>query len=315
MVPWPASRQEGSGPGAGPARDGRPGGAARRPGPAGFVDAAGWTGSRSHMSISTIRGTWTWSTCSRLGHLVDLAAPGRRAAAGAAPRRRRPHAGPRRGRDPARLPAAGGRSRPGGGRPVRQRLPVHPPGRARRRAGRIGVRMGDALWVVLGQLPSGGFDVVVADVFAGDRTPAHLTSVEFTQAAARVLVATGVYAVSVGDGPPLAHARGRVAAVRAVFPHVCVMAEPAVLHGRRFGNLIVAVACRELPLAGGWSGGPPRTRSRRGWWRAMKSASSPPAPRRSWTRAPSRRRPCRPRFLANDSPAPCPTARSTGGRR
>jgi hypothetical protein len=74
--------------------------------------------------------------------------------------------------------------------------------------------------------------------------------VEFTRAAARVLAATGVYAVNVGDGPPLAHARGRVAAVRAVFPHVCVMAEPAVLHGRRFGNLIVAGAGRELPLAG-----------------------------------------------------------------
>jgi spermidine synthase len=132
---------------------------------------------------------------------------------------------------------------------VRQRLPVDPPGHARHRAGRIGVRMGDAR-AVLEQLPAGGFDVVVADVFAGDRTPAHLTSVEFTRAAARVLAATGVYAVNVGDGPPLAHARGRVAAVRAVFPHVCVMAEPAVLHGRRFGNLVVAGAGRELPLAG-----------------------------------------------------------------
>jgi spermidine synthase len=92
--------------------------------------------------------------------------------------------------------------------------------------------------------------VVVADVFAGDRTPAHLTSVEFTRAAARVLASSGVYAVNVGDGPPLAHVRGRAAAVRAVFPHVCVMAEPAVLHGRRFGNLVVAGARRELPLAG-----------------------------------------------------------------
>jgi hypothetical protein len=64
-----------------------------------------------------------------------------------------------------------------------------------------------------------------------------------------VLAPTGVYAVNVGDGPPLAHARGRVAAVRAVFPHVCVMAEPAVLRGRRFGNLVVAGSRRELPLA------------------------------------------------------------------
>jgi spermidine synthase len=128
---------------------------------------------------------------------------------------------------------------------VRQRLPLghaQPPGR-------IGVRLGDAR-ATLGKLPAGSFDVVVADVFAGDRTPAHLTSVEFTWAAAGVLAPTGVYAVNVGDGPPLAHVRGRVATVRAVFPHVCVMAEPAVLRGRRFGNVVVVGCHRELPLAG-----------------------------------------------------------------
>jgi spermidine synthase len=129
---------------------------------------------------------------------------------------------------------------------VRGRLPV---GRAQPGTGRIGVRLGDAR-AVLERLPAGSFDVVVADVFAGDRTPAHLSTVEFTRAAATVLAPAGVYAVNVGDGPPLAHARGRVAAVRAVFPRVCVLAEPAVLHGRRFGNLVVAGARGELPLAG-----------------------------------------------------------------
>jgi spermidine synthase len=129
---------------------------------------------------------------------------------------------------------------------VRQRLPVAcaEPGTRR-----IGVRLGDAR-AVLEQLPAGSFDVVVADVFAGDRTPAHLTSVEFTRAAARALAPAGVYAVNVGDGPPLAHARGRTAAVRAVFPHVCVIAEPAVLRSRRFGNLVIVGSGRELPLAG-----------------------------------------------------------------
>ena len=132
---------------------------------------------------------------------------------------------------------------------VRRRLPVDPSGGARPGAGRIVIRMGDAR-AVLERLPAGSSDVVVADVFAGARTPAHLSSVEFTSAAARVLAPAGVYAVNVGDGPPLAHARSRVAAVRAVFPHVCVLAEPAVLHGRTFGNLVVVGARRELPLAG-----------------------------------------------------------------
>src|SRR5262245_33172104 len=181
----------------------------------------------------------------RLGHLTDLAAP-----AGTPLRVLHLGAG---GLTLARYVAA---TRPGSrqlaveadaevARLVRRRLPV---GRAQPK-GRISVRLGDAR-AVLERLPAGPFDMVVADVFAGDRTPAHLTSVEFTRAAVRVLAPTGVYAVNVGDGPPLAHARGRVAAVRAVFPHVCVMAEPAVLRGRRFGNLVMVGSRGELPLAG-----------------------------------------------------------------
>ena len=70
------------------------------------------------------------------------------------------------------------------------------------------------------------------------------------RAGARVLRPSGIYAVNVGDGPPLAHARGRVAAVRSVFAHVCVLAEPPVLRGRRFGNLVVVASGRELPVSG-----------------------------------------------------------------
>lgn len=182
----------------------------------------------------------------RLGHLIDLAAP-----AGTPLRVLHLGAG---ALTLARYVAA---TRPGSrqlaveadrevARLVRRRLPVS---RARPGTGRIGVRLGDAR-ATLEQLPAGSFDVVVADVFAGDRTPAHLTSMEFTSAAAMVLAPAGVYAVNVGDGPPLAHARGRVAAVRAVFPHVGMMAEPAVLRGRRFGNLVVVGSHRELPVAG-----------------------------------------------------------------
>jgi spermidine synthase len=74
--------------------------------------------------------------------------------------------------------------------------------------------------------------------------------VEFTRTAARVLAPPGIYAANIGDSPPLAHARGRVAAVRSVFPHACVIAEAAVLRGRRFGNLVVAASDRELPVTG-----------------------------------------------------------------
>jgi len=132
---------------------------------------------------------------------------------------------------------------------VSQRLPLTRPGRTRPGTGEIAVLVADAR-AALERLPDGSFDLLVVDVFAGARTPAHLTSVEFTVAGARVLAPSGIYAVNVGDGPPLAHARGRVAAVRSVFAHVCVLAEPAVLRGRRFGNLVAVASDRELPVSG-----------------------------------------------------------------
>lgn len=131
---------------------------------------------------------------------------------------------------------------------VRRRLPLDQPSRQRTRAGRITVRVADARQV-LEQVPAGSYDAVIADAFAGARTPAHLTSAEFTAAVARALRPSGIYAANIGDGPPLAHARRRVATVRAVFSHACVIAEPAVLRGRRFGNLVLAASDCELPIA------------------------------------------------------------------
>ncbi len=132
---------------------------------------------------------------------------------------------------------------------VRRRLPLDQPGRARTRTGRIRVRVADAR-AVLRALPPGSFEVVVADVFAGAQTPAHLTSAEFVAAAKRVLTPSGIFAANIGDGPPLTHARRRVATVRSVFTHCCLIGETAVLRGRRFGNLVVVAADHELPVAG-----------------------------------------------------------------
>jgi spermidine synthase len=132
---------------------------------------------------------------------------------------------------------------------VRERLPLSQAARSRTRAGRITVRVADAR-AVLEQVQPESFDVVIADVFAGARTPAHLTSVEFTALAARALRPTGVYASNIGDGPPLTHTRSRIATTGSVFAHVAVIAESAVLRGRRFGNIVVVAADHELPVAG-----------------------------------------------------------------
>jgi spermidine synthase len=125
---------------------------------------------------------------------------------------------------------------------VREHLPLP-------RGARIRVRADDAR-VGLAALHDRSTDVVLCDVFAGARTPAHLTSVEFAAEVHRVLRPGGVYAANVADGPPLAFARRQVATVRSVFRHVCLLAEPGTMRGRRFGNLVAVASDSELPIDG-----------------------------------------------------------------
>jgi spermidine synthase len=114
----------------------------------------------------------------------------------------------------------------------------------------IRVRAEDARVAVEGTAPE-RFDLVVGDVYRGARVPAHLTGVEFASAVARVLRPDGVFAVNLADGAPLTFARGQVAVLRSVFRDVCLLAEPGVLRGRRFGNLVLVASRSEhrLPVA------------------------------------------------------------------
>ncbi|MEU5696324.1 fused MFS/spermidine synthase [Actinosynnema sp. NPDC020468] len=115
------------------------------------------------------------------------------------------------------------------------------------RTWRIKVRTGDAR-AVLANAPPATFDLVVTDVFAGARTPAHLTSVEFVRQASEVLAPGGVYTANIGDGGGLGFAKAQAATVRAVFPHVAVLAEPTVFRGRRFGNFVLVASHKDLPI-------------------------------------------------------------------
>ncbi|GAA3811445.1 spermidine synthase [Cellulomonas soli] len=101
------------------------------------------------------------------------------------------------------------------------------------------IRAGDAR-AELNRLPSGSADVVVRDVFAGDRTPAHVTTLEFVADVARVLRPGGVYLANCADRPPLALARAEIATARAVFAEVAIVAEPGLLRGRGYGNVVIA---------------------------------------------------------------------------
>jgi spermidine synthase len=119
-------------------------------------------------------------------------------------------------------------------------------GRGAPGSGRIRVRAGDAR-EVLESVPAGSQDLVISDVFAGARTPFHLTTAECAGAAGRALRPGGVYAVNVADGPSLDKVRAAVATIRSIFEETCMIAEAGVLRGRRLGNLVIAASDRPLP--------------------------------------------------------------------
>ncbi|AZK93038.1 MULTISPECIES: spermidine synthase [Streptomyces] len=97
--------------------------------------------------------------------------------------------------------------------------------------------------------PPDSADVLVADVFGGSRVPAHLTSVEFARAAERVLRPGGVYAANLADGAPFGFLRSQLATFAAVFGELALIAEPAVLRGRRFGNVLLVASHAPLDTA------------------------------------------------------------------
>jgi spermidine synthase len=132
---------------------------------------------------------------------------------------------------------------------VRDRLPADGLG--------LDIRVADAR-AGLAAMPRGSCDVVLLDVYAGARIPAHLTSVEFLRDVARVLHRGGCYVANLADGvgartlqtrrTPLDFVRGQAATAAAVFSDVAVVAAPDVLHGRRFGNVVLVAGDHDLPL-------------------------------------------------------------------
>ncbi|MFI9603701.1 spermidine synthase [Streptomyces sp. NPDC052043] len=124
---------------------------------------------------------------------------------------------------------------------VRRELPLDSGARLR-------VRSADAR-EGLAKVPDGWADLVIADVFSGARTPAHLTSTEFLDGVRRVLKPGGLYAANLADGPPLAHLRAQIATAAARFARLALVADPTVLRGKRFGNAVLVASDLPLPVA------------------------------------------------------------------
>ncbi|WP_194906659.1 spermidine synthase [Quadrisphaera sp. INWT6] len=95
-------------------------------------------------------------------------------------------------------------------------------------------------------------DLVVRDVFAGDSTPRHVVTAEFTAEVARVLDPSrggGLYLANAVDRTSPVGLKAEVATLLAVFPHVAAALEPGVLRGRRHGNAVLLASHAPLPLA------------------------------------------------------------------
>lgn len=179
---------------------------------------------------------------------------------------------------------------------VRTELPLE-------RSWQIKVRGADAR-SVLERTPEGSADLVITDVFSGARTPAHCTTVEFTALAARALAPGGWYAANIADGSALPFARSQIATLGAVFPELCLVADPAVLRGKRFGNLVLAGAHAPSRSPTSPAASPPTPPSA-GSNTAPPSPRSPPGPSPPRTPPPPPPRP-RPRASSADLPADCP---------
>ncbi len=104
----------------------------------------------------------------------------------------------------------------------------------------IRLRYGDAR-ETLTRLPAGlhnSCDVIVVDLFAGDHTPAHLTSTEFYESLMPLLTRDGWVVVNIVDGPGQRFARSQWSTLSSLGGFVGVTGEASVVRGRRFGNLV-----------------------------------------------------------------------------
>ena len=123
---------------------------------------------------------------------------------------------------------------------VRRELPLP-------RGADIRVRAGDAR-AILDATPDSRYDLLLADVYSAAQMPRSVASTEFAGHAARVLRPPGRFAANIADLPPLAFTRTQVATLGTAFAHVYLLADPGMLRGRRYGNVVLAAGQTELPL-------------------------------------------------------------------
>jgi hypothetical protein len=89
---------------------------------------------------------------------------------------------------------------------------------------------------------SDAYDLIVSDVFEAARMPSDVATAEFAALVVPALRQNGLYVVNVTDVPTLAFTKRLAATLRTAFAQVCVLADPGMLRGRRFGNCLLVAS-------------------------------------------------------------------------
>lgn len=106
---------------------------------------------------------------------------------------------------------------------------------------RLELVAGDAAEGIRGLAPASA-DLVVADVYRGTTTPAHLMSTDFYAEVGRVLGNDGVLLVNVADDDGLPATMDHLAAIAPTLPHVLIVGPSSVVEHGREGNAVIVAS-------------------------------------------------------------------------
>ena len=116
------------------------------------------------------------------------------------------------------------------------KLPTSPRLRIRSEDARVTLETSKARW-----------DVVVRDAFRNGRVPDQLATAEAAASAARICP-SGLYALNVAGEKGLAPVYREVSALKESFAYLGAISDPAILRGKRNGNVILLASNGPLPL-------------------------------------------------------------------
>jgi hypothetical protein len=100
----------------------------------------------------------------------------------------------------------------------------------------------DSARAAMTSAPAEAYDLIVSDVFEAARMPSDVATAQFADLVVPALRPDGLYVVNVTDMPTLAFTKRLAATLRTAFAQVCVLADPGMLRGRRFGNCLLVAS-------------------------------------------------------------------------